>query len=452
MAATDYDVIVAGAGYAGITAARDLCDRGLSVVVLEASERVGGRAYSCSFRGRDELVEHGAQWINQSVSHNMRREIQRYEIETVADVPPESVTFCTGGERRTTLPIPAAELGKLESAWFRLYDAARRISAAIPVHEQPVADLDISADQFFAPLELPRATTDLLYSMIGAICCAPPGAVSMLRPLEQLAAFGNSPYAMYGGLTEKFANGTADLITTMIETSALELRLSSPVTHVMQEASGVTVTTASGGVVSSAACVVAVPSNVLRRIEFDPGLSAEKRAATAENHVGRGYKISMVVERIPPRPLCLGPGRLQMIVTVRGLADGAWLLSGFGCHGLSDLDPTRLETAQEAIEFYFPEGRVIASDAHDWNRDPWFDGTYRIEAPGRAHDFPRIMNVPEGRVFFAGSDMAPSVFRSYWMEGAIESGHIAAEKVLAFLNVPAARERGRWATPERSRS
>lgn len=442
MAEVDFDVVAVGAGYAGITAARDMCDRGLSVLVLEASERIGGRAYSSLFKGRDELVEHGAAWINQSVSHNMRREIQRYGIETVAEVPPESVTFCTGGERRTTLPVPAAELGKLESAWFRLYDASRRISAAIPVYDQPVADLDVSVDQFFAPLELPRATTELLYSEIAAHCCAPPGAVSMLRPLEHLAAFGSSPYAMFGGLTEKFANGTADLITTMIETSELELRLSSPVTHVTQGATAVTVTTASGRAISSSTCVVAVPSNVIRRIEFHPALSQEKRDATAENHVGRGYKISMVVEGIPPRPFCVGPGPLQMIVTIRELADGAWLLSGEGCQDLSDPDPTSLETAQAALEFYFPEGRVIASDAHDWNRDPWFDGTYRMEAPGRAHAFPRIMNGPEGRVFFAGSDMAPSVFRSFWMEGAIESGHLAAGQVLAFLGVPAPRQRG----------
>ena len=64
-----------------------------------------------------------------------------------------------------------------------------------------------------------------------------------------------------------------------------------------------------------------------------------------------------------------------------------------------------------------------------------------MDAPGRAHAFPRIMNVPEGRVFFAGSDMAPSVFRSFWMEGAIESGHLAAGGVLAFLNVPTERQR-----------
>ena len=145
----------------------------------------------------------------------------------------------------------------------------------------------------------------------------------------------------------------------------------------------------------------------------------------------------MIVDGIPPAPLCVGPGPLQMIVTIRKLANGAWLLSGFGDG--QGRDPTNLETAQDGLAFFFPEGRVIASDAHDWNHDPWFDGTYRIEAPGRAHVFPRIMDGPEGRVFFAGSDMAMSVFRSIWMEGAIESGHLSAEKVAALLRVPARR-------------
>ena len=194
----------------------------------------------------------------------------------------------------------------------------------------------------------------------------------MLRPLQQLAAFENSPWAMGNEAFEKFAHGTGDLIGTMVQESGLELRLSSPVTHVAQGASGVTVTTASGSSLSASACVVAVPSNVIRRIEFEPELSDDKRAATAENHVGRGIKISMIVDGIPPAPLCVGPGPLQMIVTIRELADGKWLLSGFGDG--QGLDPTKLETAQEAVEFFFPEGRVIASDAHDWNRDPWFDG------------------------------------------------------------------------------
>ena len=72
MPATDVDVVVVGAGYAGITAARDLCDRGLSVLVLEASEDLGG---SVALLGRslaivaDDLVddraersEHGGRW------------------------------------------------------------------------------------------------------------------------------------------------------------------------------------------------------------------------------------------------------------------------------------------------------------------------------------------------------------------------------------------------------
>ena len=94
----------------------------------------------------------------------------------------------------------------------------------------------------------------------------------------------------------------------MIKTSELDVRLSSPVTHVAQSGSSVTVTTASGDAFMSKACTVAVPSNVLRRIEFQPPLSTDKREATGENHVGRGYKISMIVDGIRRDHCALAPG------------------------------------------------------------------------------------------------------------------------------------------------
>ena len=53
--------------------------------------------------------------------------------------------------------------------------------------------------------------------------------------------------------------------------------------HVTQGASGVTVTTASGSSVSASACVVAVPSNVIRRIEFEPELSEDERVVDGRN-------------------------------------------------------------------------------------------------------------------------------------------------------------------------
>ncbi|MEU5302570.1 FAD-dependent oxidoreductase, partial [Streptomyces noursei] len=51
-----YDAVVVGAGFAGITAARDLADRGRSVVLLEAGTRIGGRTYTRPFTGREDLT------------------------------------------------------------------------------------------------------------------------------------------------------------------------------------------------------------------------------------------------------------------------------------------------------------------------------------------------------------------------------------------------------------
>lgn len=88
----DFDVVVVGAGYAGITAAATCATADCPSLFWRRASGSEAEPILLCLRG-DELIEHGAQWVNQSVSHTMRREIQRYDIETVADAAPESVTF-----------------------------------------------------------------------------------------------------------------------------------------------------------------------------------------------------------------------------------------------------------------------------------------------------------------------------------------------------------------------
>ena len=76
--------------------------------------------------------------------------------------------------------------------------------------------------------------------------------------------------------------------------------------------------------------------------------------------------------------------------------------------------------------------RVLEVDAHEFNADPFSDGTWRINPPGSARQFANTMNQPEGRLFFAGSDLSFAMLNG-WMEGAVESGHVAAGAVAAFL-------------------
>lgn len=73
-----YDTIVIGAGYAGLAAARDLCDRGFSTLLLEARDRVGGRTYTVESEGR--LYEMGGTWVTHHMAY-LFREMVRYNMD-----------------------------------------------------------------------------------------------------------------------------------------------------------------------------------------------------------------------------------------------------------------------------------------------------------------------------------------------------------------------------------
>src|SRR3989337_1774596 len=105
-----HEVVVVGAGFGGIVAARDLTDRGHSVVVLEGGARIGGRTYARPFKRQEHLtVELGGSWISRALHPNIRREVARYGVGVKGDVPTENAAFITDGVRRP-FPVPMAEL------------------------------------------------------------------------------------------------------------------------------------------------------------------------------------------------------------------------------------------------------------------------------------------------------------------------------------------------------
>lgn len=432
---TEYDAVVIGAGYAGVTAARDLRKEDKSVLVLEARDRIGGRTHNRPFKGHDGVqIEAGGAYVEPHLQPNMRREIERYSIPLKAlDGAIENLCFINGGERRTGLMLPVAELGAFEQAVVLTAKAAERLNTGLPLAAQSLADLDVSIDDFYAPLNLPTATHEFIKGLIGGYCAADPDQISMLHMLAWTAGCGGSPYGCFFAVFEtKFENGTGDLIKAICDDADADLSLETPVERVSQDASGVRVRTADGAEYAAKACIVAVPSNTFGSIDFAPALSEAKAAAVARRHHSQGVKRFFIVENAPSGFMGMaGYGdtaspRMQWLFEDDKLADGNTLMIGFSS------DPTfctpDLDQAQAAVAEFIPDAKVIASDLNDWSNDPYSQGVVAIAPPGTMMTFAKTMNEPEGRVFFAGSDIAESPFGGGWMEGAVDSGHWAAHR------------------------
>ena len=108
---------------------------------------------------------------------------------------------------------------------------------------------------------------------------------------------------------------------------------------------------------------------------------------------------------------------------------GGRLVTGFsGTRAIRADDRARVE---QAIRTYIPGARVQAADGHDWVADPYSKGTWFAPKPGWYLENAGSRRRPEGRVAFAGSDIATE--GAGWIEGAIRSGHEAAADVTRML-------------------
>lgn len=438
MPAQSYDVIVVGGGFAGVTAARDLRVAGYTVLLLEARDRLGGRTYYRPFADTDQLVDFGGRWISPEVQPHLSTEIARYDIPLAEAGEPESFRWLVGGNLRSgPWPVPQEEMMDLERALYHIIHAARRIDFGAPLARQELADLDVSFADFIAPLRLPPATRDLLYSFIGFFMGTDPASLSALQPLAWVAGFRNSAWAWWAMMAHTFRDGTKSLIDAMIADGDPEIRLQTPVSHIKQGDEEVTVDTRTGESFAAAAVVLAAPIHVWRDIEFRPGLSRRKQEAAQEGHAGFSVNCWALVEDVPPNLVAVGHGGgLNWLSTEYSLPQGD-ILVGLG-HSARLVDVGNSKDIETAIRQLVPDAKVIATDAHNWNADEFSRGTWVAYRPGQAMRFAHVLQEPEGRVLFAGSDLATGWVG--WIDGAIESGARAARMargVVAELRVAA---------------
>lgn len=427
-----WDLIVIGGGFAGVTAARDASLRGLSTLLLEARPRLGGRTHVAEFAGH--RIEVGGTWIGPGQPH-VWAERMRYGLPLAESAAAGATRYVWYGEGKRHEGGPDSYWAIMNPAYDAFYAPARE---AMPRPYDPlfvpgIERLDrMTAAEAIDALKLDPTQIALLHSFAGINGHSYSRRSSYLDQLRWIALGGNSKDFMWDNLSRfRFANGTAGLIDHMVRDSRAEIRLDAQVARIWQGKDGVRVTTHAGETIAARAAIVALPLNVLAGIEFQPGLSAAKVAASKRRHTGSGTKVYAKVAGKHPVLFANGTQDmpLNFLWTEYDDADSQ-LLVGFGASP-ELLDVTDRAAVEVAIRAFVPDARVLEVHSHDWNGDPYSLGTWCMYPPGMLTESLTELQRPEGNLFFAGADIA-SGWRGF-IDGAIESGAAAAIKAAAHL-------------------
>lgn len=423
-----YDVAVIGAGFAGVTAARDLSSAGHRVLLLEARDRLGGRTWYERDRIEGFDVEMGGGWLGDDEKYAMA-EVQRYDIPLLRDdaAPGRLLWRHTNGLREGVLPVPFEQLGALETAVCRMQAAAGRVRPDMFTGGgsalESVKDLEVPLPDLFADLDLPTETRCVLEGFWAGISSADWSGMSALLAARLIAGSGGTFMGFMGTvmLGPRFMNGTVQLLEAMASDAEADIRLNSPVHHITDADDAVEI--ACGDTVYSASAVVCtVPLHALSQITFNPPLSQIKQEAMTRGHSGRGFKLWMVARNASGGIFCLGaPGPFNHLFTVDERDDLA-LVVGFGAGPCPD--PGDHEAVQALLREYLPEADLVSADAHDWTSDPYSRSTWAVYPAGFTTGYEQELRRTENRIVFAGADISEE--RPGYIDGAIQSGARAA--------------------------
>lgn len=414
------DLIVIGGGFAGVTAARDAALRGRRVLLLEARDRLGGRTWRADWHGTP--VEYGGAWVHWHQPHTWS-EITRAGLEVTVSGDVEVAAWYVGEERRSGSIEQRDAIAR--RGWDRFVEGVRQ---ALPVPHDPthaigaLARFDrLTIAERLGELSLSDEERDVLTAELESLAHAPldqAGAVSVLR-WHALSGYSLELTQFTGGRVT-VVGGTRAVLDAIAATAPFERRLNTTVAAVTQRGDRVEVETRGGDGFAARAVIVAVPLNALGEIEFTPPLSEGKRSAIALGQASRGIKIFI---RARGEPVAHNTVRAHHPFGYLGTdwvnGDGSQLLIGFGADA-ERCNPGDLPALQSQLEAILPGYEVLDATAHDWLADEMSRGTWAIHRPGWYEHHHAAMQIPEGRVLLAGSDIANGW--AGFIDGAIESG------------------------------
>ena len=424
-----YDVAVIGAGYAGITAARDLAAKGWRVVVLEARPRIGGRTFTSEFLGRPvELGGSSVHWVQPHVFTEMQRYGFDFEEVPLYDLDASYIMTSDGAVHN----VPPAKFDTLYNDAFNRFCANSR--TLFPQPYKPFANPevlkidDISAAQHLASLGLDPLGKAALSAELVLYAGGPTSTFSYASFVKLFALAAWDPFTFTD--SEKhwhIANGgTAALAKAILDDSKADVRLGTVVKEVEQSDKGVTLRTADGQTVEARAAVFTLPTSVYPDINFKPGLSSAKREFIAHGDSADGATMYMKVKNNLGNTFafCDDPNPLNAIQTEEFGDDGTILKATLGRQSLIDMND--LDAVGAELRKIHPNAEITDIAPYNWVKDPFSKQAWPAYKVGWFKKY-KDMAKAEGRLFFAGSATADGWHE--YIDGAVESGIRACREV-----------------------
>ena len=410
--ASEVDIAVIGGGAAGVAAARRLGSAPVSVLLLEARARLGGRAHTVPAGAYP--VDLGAGWLH-SADANAWRPIAEELGFTIDRTPPPWM------RQAFNLDYPPEE----QRAYRQAFEALeQRVEAAAQdgLPDRPVSDL----------LEPGSRWNARLNAFSGAYNGAPFDDIS----LHDYHAYEDT------GVNWRIAEGYGTTVAAWGD--GLPVALGAPVSRIEHGGARLRLTTPEG-VLEARAAIVCVQTAVLAqgRLAFDPPLS-DKVAAAADlplGHVNKAFLALAEPEAFPAETTLVTRFDTAMTGTYHLRPFGRTMIEGFFGGDLA----AELERAGMAAfgDFAIDElAGALGSDfrrkvrlltASTWAMEPWTGGAYSHARPGRAGARTIMAEPVEGRLFFAGEACSPHAFST--AHGAYETGIAAGEAALAALGL-----------------
>lgn len=424
--AAAHEVVVIGAGFAGLVAARELGRAGLDVLVLEARDRIGGRTWTAPRLGHD--LELGGTWVHWVQPH-VWAELTRYGIGIERSPAAEEARWLGADDepRSGTLDEFMALIGDGQQA------LADGVAAAIPQGPAPtegeIGTLDALSlqDRLDALAFSPEARNANESVWVGHVN-ARLDEVGLSTAMRWIAAAGGRWEVMHeASSTYRVRGGMRALAEAVARDVRGEIRLGTAVASVRQTGSGAVVRCADGAEVTARRVVSTLPTNALSSIGWEPGLPDAWARAGRETVASQGIKVWAVVRGRVPRFFGYASQRHPLsVLKTEFVGDDTTVLVGFGPDHLQ-LDVTSIADVQAAIDVIRPGLEVLDVAAHDWMKDPLSRTTWMTHRPGQlTRDLAETQRT-SGVVHFATSDNAD--LWGGFVDGAIESGLREARKV-----------------------